>query len=129
MKLSDHREEILNLFRCQGTGNCCRRDGVVYVTQEEIEGLAKLTGNDETIFRQKYVIRDGIRDAIATPTFRRSCFLNENNGCSVYEKRPKACRTYPDWPSIWTTDRQLLEESKFCEGLHLAIEKFLSKTK
>jgi Fe-S-cluster containining protein len=43
-------------------------------------------------------------------------FLNER-GCSVYEGRPRQCRTYPFWMSILESEERWEEEKKSCPGI------------
>ncbi len=43
-------------------------------------------------------------------------FLNEK-GCSVYEGRPRQCRTYPFWMSILESEEHWEEEKKSCPGI------------
>jgi Fe-S-cluster containining protein len=60
-------------------------------------------------------------EVIASPDFRPRCFLTEENTCSVYELRPLACRTYPQWPQIWESEESLREETEKCPGLRRAL--------
>jgi len=91
-------------FNCQQSGNCCKCPGVVYVTQADIQGMASKLQLTEFDFRQKYVIKQNGWDVISTTTHRPKCFLNDSNQCDVYEFRPKACRTYPNWDVIWISE-------------------------
>ncbi len=115
------REAILAKFQCQNSGNCCRRPGYVYVDPPDVAAMAQILGEDVPAFRRMYVKRDEGWEVVSTPRFRVGCFLNGENKCDVYEARPHACRTYPDWPDIWKDDHALREEMTSCPGLKKAV--------
>ena len=121
------KEKMLSVFKCQQSGNCCRCPGVVYATQPEISSMASVLHTSIYDFREKYIVKRNGWDVIADVSHRPNCFLNNNNKCSIYEARPKACRTYPDWPEIWTSRAQILKECASCPGLKKAFEFVLKK--
>jgi Fe-S-cluster containining protein len=127
MTLIKHKESILNLFRCQQSGNCCKASGYVYVTNNNIKEMATTLNISVELFLKQFVINIDGWQVIASPTFRTNCFLNSDQKCEVYENRPNACKTYPNWPSIWESDESLIEESKQCPGLKQAILSFRPK--
>lgn len=117
---ADLKAEILARFQCQNSGNCCRVEGWVYARDSEINAMAKHLGIDVATFRKQYVQHLDGWSTIAHPSFRPNCFLDCDNKCSVYPARPKACRTYPNWPEIWTSKATLLKEIEQCPGLKKA---------
>jgi Fe-S-cluster containining protein len=78
-------------------------------------------------FRNQYVRCVNGWEVIASPEFRRRCFLDDDNMCRVYEHRPIACRTYPHWPQIWESEKSLQQEMAQCPGLKRAVEQLASK--
>lgn len=121
-----NKDTILQRFKCQQSGNCCKCPGVVYVTPADIQGMAKTLKMSEIEFRHEFVIKQNGWDVISTTTHRPNCFLDENNRCQVYEHRPTACRTYPDWDVIWESEATLEKECQLCPGLKAAVK--ISKT-
>lgn len=115
------KSTILSQFKCTGSGNCCRAAGYVRVSIPEIAALAAATNVSIDRFRQQNVVRLNGWEMISTPTHRPRCFLDDQNRCTVYSERPKACRTYPDWPEIWESEDALNRESRQCPGLAAAI--------
>ena len=128
MTLINHKEAILNLFRCQQSGNCCKASGYVYVTSNNIKEMASTLNISVELFLKQFVININGWQVIASPTFRTNCFLNLNQRCAIYENRPTECKTYPNWPTIWESDESLIEESNQCPGLKQAILSFKSKS-
>ena len=104
----DKRHAILGVFECQQTGNCCRTEGVVYATPNEIEKMATVLGVSVHEFMDMYVTRKNGWFVIADRVHRPNCFLDKQNRCGVYKARPKACQTYPNWDSIWASEEALI---------------------
>ena len=76
---------------CKKCGNCCR-SLTVAPDYQDISGLAGALNLEPLEFKRKYMKRDSEGDMV----FRqRPCPLLKNGLCSVYENRPKTCRTYP----------------------------------
>lgn len=123
-KLVHKKDAILKAFKCQQSGNCCKCPGFVYVDEKTVQEMASILKIDVSEFVSNYVKIEKGWKVVATPTYRSNCFLDERNNCKVYEARPNACRTYPDWPGIWESDAKLLEETRLCPGLRLAVSQF-----
>jgi hypothetical protein len=95
-------------FSCTACGNCCKTNGEyshVYITPPEIETLALFLGMDEEAFRTQHIRElDGWSTLVMDGP---SCtFLDEKGLCSVYDARPRQCRTWPFWeenlkPGVW----------------------------
>jgi Fe-S-cluster containining protein len=122
MSYLDHKATILHAFECQSSGHCCKAPGFVYVTTQDISNMAHTLGMSVQSFRSFFVRKHNGWDVVASPYFQSDCFLNNQNKCKVYEARPTACQTYPDWPSIWESEKTLLAESELCPGLKKAIK-------
>ncbi len=120
--LSEIKEKVLSAFQCQKTGNCCRFEGYVYADENEITRMAEFLKLDVKEFMKRFVRKDNGWHLIASPTFRKSCFLNKENGCKIYPVRPEKCKTYPNWPELWETPEAILQELALCKGLKKAFE-------
>jgi len=115
------KEEILAHFQCQQSGNCCRAEGYVYVTPDDVAGMAAILGVSVAVFRETYVVQDEGWDVVASPSHRPNCFLDSENRCQVYAARPRYCRDYPGCPDVWP-DREFSAHLKKCPGLQKAVE-------
>lgn len=86
-------------FSCTQCGNCCRTHdsyAYVYLAEADIQALSQHLQLDRATFLEQHCqSEDGwttLRiDQPACP------FLNEEGGCSVYQARPKQCRSWPFW--------------------------------
>ncbi len=85
-------EEVFSEIDCLNCANCCKTTGPLF-TQNDINRLAKHFGLAPGDFIDRYlrVDEDGdfVLQSLPCP------FLGDDNYCSVYEVRPKACREYP----------------------------------
>jgi len=120
--LLELKQKILAAFQCQQTGNCCKKEGVVYATGPELEAMAAYLNMPLADFLQKFVVLDNGWRVLANTKHRPNCFLNDSKGCSIYPVRPKACKTYPDWPEIWGSMESIVYETTVCKGLKKAFD-------
>jgi Fe-S-cluster containining protein len=88
-------------FTCTGCGDCCTGGpGFVWVNQEEIEALAARLGMTPAAFEAKFVRRIGVRRSLKERKNYDCVFLDAaTRQCTVYEDRPRQCRTWPFWNS------------------------------
>lgn len=101
-------EEAFSEIDCLACAHCCRTLGP-RITDRDIQQLAKFTGIKASRFIDIYLRIDEDMDYVFKTM---PCpFLQDDNYCSVYEARPKACREYPH------TDRV-----KFYQLLNLSLK-------
>jgi len=106
-------------FRCTGCGDCCTGSpGYVWVNQAEINVLAKQLGITPAACEKKYVRNIGIRRSlIELPKSYDCIFLDsKTRKCTVYEARPRQCKTWPFWKSNVRTEETWAETCEACPG-------------
>ena len=105
-------------FECTQCGDCCSgAPGYVWVNQEEIDALAQKLGMDVEAFEQKYVRRVGVRRTLVEFPNGDCVFLDPGTRrCTVYEARPRQCRTWPFWESNLQTPASWKETCERCPG-------------
>jgi len=88
-------------FQCTQCGNCCTgAPGYVWVNAEEMAALAAELGMALEAFQDRYTRRVGARTSlIEYPNGDCVFFDNQARRCSVYNARPRQCRTWPFWDS------------------------------
>lgn len=85
-------DEVFEEINCLTCANCCKTTSPIFY-QNDIERLSKALRMKPGDFIEKYLRVDGDNDFVLKSA---PCpFLGEDNYCSVYEDRPKACREYP----------------------------------
>ena len=82
-------------FACTGCGVCCKGEGFVWVDDQEILRLADHLGMTPRDFARHYLRRVGRRLSLTDGPDQACVFWD--GGCTVYEARPRQCRTFPFW--------------------------------
>jgi len=106
-------------FRCTGCGHCCTGDpGYVWVNHEEIEALAAAIGVEVAQFVRKYTRQIGNRTSLVEfPNGDCVFFDTQSRRCTVYQRRPRQCRTWPFWESNLGTPSDWAETGRICPGI------------
>ncbi|MBM3963770.1 MAG: YkgJ family cysteine cluster protein [Planctomycetes bacterium] len=108
-------------FQCTGCGNCCSgpSSGYVWVSDQEIERLAKGLGmaDDLERFERQFLRRVGHRQSLVEYSDGDCIFLDpKTRSCSVYEDRPRQCRTWPFWEGNLESPQRWAKAAKGCPG-------------
>lgn len=77
---------------CLKCANCCKTTGPLF-NQKDIERIAKHMKLSPTSFMDQYLKIDEDKDYVLKQT--PCIFLDEQNYCSIYSIKPKACGEYP----------------------------------
>ena len=104
-------------FTCSQCGDCCTgAPGFVWVTNEEIAGLAKLLEIDVDEFENLYVRKVGMRKSLKEFPSGDCVFFTEQRNCNVYSARPRQCRTWPFWDSNLRSPEAWEATCEVCPG-------------
>ena len=85
-------EKEFDCIDCLQCANCCTTTGPLF-TDNDINRISKHLKIKPSVFTQKYLKIDEESDYVLRSV--PCTFLLEDNACSIYEVRPKACREYP----------------------------------
>ena len=105
-------------FTCSQCGDCCTgAPGFVWVNAAEIAEMAAIVGMEVPAFEARYVRTVGIRKSL-TERPNGDCELLDpkTRGCTVYQARPRQCRTWPFWESNIRTPEAWKETCEMCPG-------------
>ena len=94
----DHNELDLSQFQCLCCGTCCRWEGPVRVTDEELKQIAEYLGIPLQEFIDKHTV--------LTPDRRSLSLMEKEDGscryydadtryCQIQSVKPKQCRDFP----------------------------------
>ena len=108
--------EAFQKINCLDCANCCKTKGPSF-TKRDINRIAAHLKITPPEFSDKYLTinNDGNYALDATPCL----FLKEDNYCSIYEIRPKACASYPhtDTRNIRNLFPYLEEHTSTCPAI------------
>ena len=105
-------------FTCTGCGDCCTGGpGFVWVNQAEIEALAARLKLSTVDFEKRFVRQVGLRRTLKERKNYDCVFLDgETRKCTVYEDRPRQCRTWPFWDSNLKSPEAWQHTCEVCPG-------------
>jgi Fe-S-cluster containining protein len=87
-------------FECTRCGKCCTGEpGYVWVTRAELEAIAGVLGESVEEVSGLYTRSARGRRTLREKANGECVFYERGAGCTVYEARPRQCRTWPFWAS------------------------------
>jgi len=118
----EKHEETFAEIDCLSCANCCKTTGPLY-TEKDIERISKHLRMKPADFESKFLRVDEDQDKVLQnlPCF----FLNDDNMCSIYDVRPKACREYPhtDRKKIYQINNLTIQNALICPATYVFLEK------
>jgi uncharacterized protein len=104
-------------FECQpGCTNCCRQQGFVYITEQDLVRIAKFIKMPAADFERRYVYRTRHLLRLRMPRHSQCHFLLEG-GCSIHPVKPTQCRIFPFWPELTGDKREWRKAASWCPGI------------
>ena len=83
---------VFEEMNCLTCANCCKTTSPIFY-ENDIDRVSKFLRVKPGDFVEKYLKVDEDRDYVLKSS--PCVFLDNENYCSIYEARPKACREYP----------------------------------
>lgn len=104
-------------FRCTACGHCCTgAPGFVWVTDEEIERMARHLAMPVARFMRMHVRRVGRRLSLVERK-NGDCVLLKDGKCTVYAVKPVPCTTFPFWEGPLASEDAWRDTGARCEGI------------
>ena len=105
-------------FKCTGCGACCSKEpGYVFLSEEDISRLSGPLGLERATFLKTYTrLVHGRYSLLEKPNY--DCIFLQNNRCTLYQARPKQCRTFPFWQENLVSKAAWEAAGKSCEGIN-----------
>jgi Fe-S-cluster containining protein len=106
-------------FKCTQCGKCCTGSpGYIWVSDKEIEEMAKFLNLSIEKFKRLYVKRrDNRYLLIEKKSQDHACIFFKDKQCQVYAARPTQCRTYPFWKENLVSEQSWQLTAETCEGI------------
>lgn len=114
--------EVFREIDCTKCANCCKILGPLF-TEADISRIAKHFRMGLPVFEDMYLRVDEDNDKVFKSM---PCpFLGEDNLCSIYDIRPKACREFPhtDRKKIYQINHLTIQNTLICPAVYLFVEK------
>jgi Fe-S-cluster containining protein len=106
-------------FECLRCGGCCSGfSGTVRITDDEISALARRLDLPEAEFRNNYTRPMGRGVISLIEKENQDCIVfKKEEGCTVYNDRPRQCRTWPFWRSNVYSPERWKRGAERCPGM------------
>ncbi|HRN47660.1 MAG TPA: YkgJ family cysteine cluster protein [Niabella sp.] len=118
-------EEAFEKIDCLTCANCCKNYSPRFKTPD-IKRISKHFGMKESVFIETYLRVDEDGDFVVKSS---PCpFLNDDNTCMIYEKRPSDCARFPYTNEDVIVKRQAhtIKNSEFCPITYYVLEKLMN---
>ena len=123
--LHNNEFECTDCLKC---ANCCKTTGPLF-TDKDISRISKFLKIKPSLFTDKFLRVDEDHDYVLKTL--PCSFLLEDNRCSIYDVRPKACREFPHTDRI--KQKQLLsltqKNTEVCPAVFNIIENLKKELK
>ncbi|WP_226063524.1 YkgJ family cysteine cluster protein [Kaistella polysaccharea] len=124
--VQETHEEVFEKIDCLQCANCCKTTGPLF-TEKDIERIAKHLKMKLSDFEAKFLQTDEDQDKVLQ---NLPCwFLNQDNTCSIYDVRPKACREFPhtDRKKIYQINHLTIKNTLICPAAFEFVERMQDK--
>lgn len=104
-------------FECTQCGKCCTGEpGFVWVNKEEISAIAAFLGEPRDVVEKVYSYATPRGRSLREKNHGDCVFFEAGKGCTIYDVRPRQCRTWPFWESNLRTPRDWERTCRICPG-------------
>ena len=104
-------------FECvPGCTNCCRVQGWVYVTEDDIRNASSFLELSVAEFEARYIVRSKYTVRLRKPK-NAQCHFLKDTGCSIHPVKPAQCRLFPFWPELVENRENWKEAGQNCPGI------------
>lgn len=127
LKVHALHDDVSERTDCLLCANCCRSLGP-RITDKDVERMAKTLRMKAAEVTSKYLRIDEDNDLVFQSM---PCpFLGNDNYCSIYESRPKACREYPhtDRKRFYQIYNLSIKNAYTCPIVYEVLEKITKAT-
>lgn len=103
------------LFECTQCGDCCKGFGGTYLTDADVEAIAKFIGVPIDTVVESYSTRSGGRLVLAQRPDGYCIFWDGN--CTIHPVKPKMCRQWPFIQSLLVDIANWRMMASVCPGM------------
>jgi hypothetical protein len=128
LKMQELHQEEFARTNCLNCANCCKTTGPLF-TNRDINRISKHLKLKPGIFIDTYLRVDEDNDHVLKQV--PCTFLGEDNYCSIYDVRPKACSEYPhtDRKDFHKISDLTIKNTAICPAAYNIVEKMKQSIK
>ena len=95
-------------FNCLSCGLCCKEEGVVIMTDEDVIKASTLLNITSIEFIHKYLKHHEDIGLYIEVLEDKPCVFLKDNKCLINDSKPEQCRTFPYWEEYVDKNGNLL---------------------
>jgi Fe-S-cluster containining protein len=103
-------------FTCVMCGKCCRGEGDVHLSDEDIRRIASALGCSPEEFMRTYGARKRGRPILKDQA-NEDCIFFRDSQCRVHAVKPEQCRKWPFWKNVAQRPSGFAAARSYCDGL------------
>ena len=107
-------------FQCRQCGKCCKGYGGAYVTERDIDRIARYTESDPYLFVDQFCNISGKRPVLAQRQDGYCIFWDQL--CTIHPVKPLMCRKWPFLESILVDSINWPTMANSCPGIQTDID-------
>jgi Fe-S-cluster containining protein len=107
-------------FKCVRCGHCCRNEGSVRFSDNEIIYIADYIGVNPRELKERYLSFTSAGYVHHVLDGQQCAFLRKNI-CSINSVKPNQCRTFPYWKEYIGEDGNLINFNRSCNGMSIKV--------
>ncbi|MBK6731373.1 MAG: YkgJ family cysteine cluster protein [Bacteroidetes bacterium] len=118
--------QVFSKVNCLDCANCCKTHSPI-IQSTDIKRISKYLGMSEHQFMSDYLLIDDDDDWVF---HTQPCpFLGNDNRCSIYNVRPKACSEYPhtNRKKIYQLEQITLKNSEVCPAVSQILDSIIKQ--
>lgn len=120
IKIKTFYDEGIHFNCVDGCSACCQGDeGYVWLTEKDLNNLTEHFDISQKDFIENFCkIDEGGRLSLNDlPDENYRCVMLEDGKCSIYDKRPMQCRTFPFWKFAMQDEEHFKVIKETCPGI------------
>ncbi len=114
--MESEAEPCEDLFSCTLCGECCKGFGGTYLSDADIEAIARFLDIDTQIFIDKYTALSGSKRLIRQAESGYCVFWDRV--CTIHPVKPRMCRQWPFIRNILVDVGNWRAMAKSCPGMN-----------
>jgi len=122
--INNEHEKAFEKINCLDCANCCKTTGPLF-TSRDVSRIAKSLRMKPGQFVDEYLREDEDKDYVLRSL--PCTFLGDDNYCSIYDVRPKACSEYPHTGgrSLKKTLPLMMTNAAICPAVESMVDELL----
>jgi uncharacterized protein len=109
-----------DIFGCKLCGKCCIGFGGTYLTEDDIQNIARHIGSDPDTFISQYCQKSGNHPVLAQGDNGYCVFWD--GSCTIHEVKPRMCKAWPFIKPVLADVKNWHIMANSCPGMRIDVQ-------